>query len=108
MPFQKGQPGNPQGRWKKGQSGNPGGKPKDLNRLLRETFGDDANVLVEEVGRLAFDQRESPATRFRMLSYLSDQHSGRAPQSMSVSGPEGDPLITKVEHHYHPHGTIER
>ena len=102
MPFQKGQSGNPQGRWKKGQSGNPGGRPKGLNHLLREKFGDDAKVLVEEVSRLAFDQRESPATRFRMLSYLIDQHSGRPAQAVSVGGPDGEPLASRLHVEIYP------
>ena len=102
MPFQKGQSGNPQGRWKKGESGNPGGRPKGLNHLLREKFGDDARVLVEEVSRLAFDQRESPATRFRMLSYLIDQHSGRPAQAVSVGGPDGEPLASRLHVEIYP------
>ena len=102
MPFQKGQSGNPQGRWKKGQSGNPGGRPKGLSSLLREKYGDDAKVLVEELGRLAFDQRESPSARFRMLAYLIDQHSGRPAQSMSVTGAEDEPLASKLQVHIYP------
>ena len=88
--------------WKPGQSGNPRGRPKGLNSLLREKFGDDAKVLVEEVNRLAFDQRESPATRFRMLSYLIDQHSGRPAQAMSVTGDEGEPLASKLHVEIYP------
>ena len=77
--------GNPQNllAWKPGQSGNPAGRPKGLNSLLREKYGDDAKVLVEELGRLAFDKRESPSARFRMLAYLIDQHSGRPAQAVS-------------------------
>ena len=101
MPFTKGQPAPPTA-WRKGQSGNPHGRPKGLNHLLREKFGDDAKVLVEKVSRLAFDQRESPATRFRMLSYLIDQHSGRPAQAMSVTGAEGEPLASKLQVHIYP------
>ena len=101
MPFIKGQPAPPTA-WRKGQSGNPGGRPKGLNHLLREKFGDDAKVLVEEVSRLTLDQRESPVTRFRMLSYLIDQHSGRPAQAMSITGAEGEPLASKLHVDIYP------
>ena len=96
--------GNPQNllAWKPGQSGNPAGRPKGLNSLLREKYGDDAKVLVEELGRLAFDKRESPSARFRMLAYLIDQHSGRPAQAVSVTGAEGEPLASKLHVEIYP------
>ena len=59
-------------------------------------------MLVEEVSRLAFDQRESPATRFRMLAYLIDQYSGRPAQAVSVGGPDGEPLASKLHVEIYP------
>ena len=93
MPFQPGQSGNPQGRWKKGQSGNPGGRPRGLGILLRERYGEDGEKLVDAMDQLAFCEDVSPSNRFRMLAYLIDQHSGRPAQSMSVTGADGEPLL---------------
>ena len=100
MPFQKGQSGNPRGRWKKGQSGNPGGRPKGLNQYLHDQFGDAEEELVEKLSTVVRDDQHKDHTR--VVMYLLDQRSGRPAQSMSVTGAEGEPLASKLHVEIYP------
>ena len=102
MPFKKGLSGNPRGRWKKGESGNPGGRPKGLSRLLKERYGEAGEKLVLAMDELAFAKEGNPSNRYRMLADLLDRHSGKPTQAYEQAGPEGQPLVTRVIHEYHP------
>ena len=103
MPFTKGVSGNSRGRWKKGQSGNPGGRPRGLRILLRERYGDDAKALVDVLHDLAFNSTNlDPEKRYRLVADLLDRHSGRPAQAVSVGGPDGKPLASKLHVEIYP------
>ena len=58
--------------------------------------------LVDAMDQLAFCEDVSPSNRFRILSYLIDQDSGRPAQSISVTGVEDEPLAGKLQVHIYP------
>ena len=51
---------------------------------------------------LAFSKEGSPSSRFRMLADLLDRYSGKPTQAYDQAGPEGQPIVTRVIHEYHP------
>ena len=80
--------------FEKGKSGNPGGRPKEdteVRKLAREHGVDAVKKLVELLscgeGR----------TEMAAANALLDRGFGKPAQSLTVSGDEDAPLVTRIE-----------
>ena len=76
----------------KGQSGNPGGRPKSERAYLVEKYGEDGRALHEAMDAILAGADTPPHVKVDILKYKLDRHSGKAPQSLEVSGPQGEPI----------------
>jgi hypothetical protein len=63
-----------------GVSGNPGGRPKGLGRLVRETVGEDGDVIVQFMTAVMTDRSQRTRDRLDAAKWLADRGFGRAGQ----------------------------
>ena len=71
--------------------------------LLRGRYGDDAKALVDVLHDLAFHSTNlDPEKRCRLVADLPDRHRGRPAQAVSVGGPDGEPLASKLHVEIYP------
>ena len=76
--------------WKPGESGNPKGRPRGIARTVRERCGGDPGPLVEELYKIATDEKVRPADRTNALRALIEHGWGKAPAFAAIEG--ADPL----------------
>lgn len=107
----KGGPGRP---WKPGESGNPGGRPKGFSAFVRAKVGDSGEKLVEAALLIAsgkpkerqafFGENVRVTARERMLAveYLTDRGWGKAPQTVELTGVDGEPIRVTFGGRYKP------
>ena len=87
--------GKPRGRpFPKGVSGNPGGRPKSERAYLVERYGEDGKSLHDQLDAILAQDSTPPHVRVDILKYKLDRHSGKAPQSIAVTAPDGE--LTKT------------
>lgn len=92
--------GKPRGRpFPKGVSGNPGGRPKSERAYLVEKYGEDGKSLHDQLDAILGHADTPPHVKVDILKYKLDRHSGKAPQSLAVTSPDG-PLTHTVVNNY--------
>jgi len=85
------------GRWKKGESGNPNGRPKlpeEIRDAARAASPKAIQVLVDIMSSDEANQGE----RIKAAIAILNRAYGTPPQSVEVTGKEGEPLAIKIEY----------
>jgi hypothetical protein len=74
-----------------GESGNPGGRPRKLTEL-REAAQAHSGAAIATLAEIMANRRAPARDRIAAARELLDRGFGRAPTSIELSGPNGEPL----------------
>jgi hypothetical protein len=92
--FAKGSSGNPRTKFEPGRSGNPAGRPRSLAATVRDQVGDDGEMLIAELLKIARRRGGGAWGKVQAIRELLDRGWGKAPAlvaHMDVPSPSSDP-----------------